>query len=122
MNCWEFPRSVSSPCSASRSALGTFHDFELELDCDEANPEASTVILTIKDVTKRVELPVTLLGVQDVPEQMSERLGGIKKVASFQAESQLDRRDYGVGVGNWAETAVVGADVEIEIIVEANRK
>jgi polyisoprenoid-binding protein YceI len=154
---------------------GTFHDFDLELDYDESNPEATTVVLTIgvasidtknerrdnhlrsadwfeaethptitfrstsirrvdgnrfvasgdltiKDVTKRVELPVTLLGVQDVPEEMSEMLGGISKVASFQAESQLDRRDYGVGVGNWAETAVVGADVEIEIIVEANRK
>ncbi len=78
--------------------------------------------LTIKDVTQEVELPITLLGVQDIPEQMREMLGGVTQVASFQAETELDRRDYGVGRGNWAMTAVVGADVEIGIVVEANQK
>jgi polyisoprenoid-binding protein YceI len=78
--------------------------------------------LTIKDVTQEVELPITLLGVKDIPEQMREMLGGVTQVASFQAETELDRRDYGVGTGNWAMTAVVGADVEVEIIVEANQK
>ncbi|NIN72501.1 MAG: polyisoprenoid-binding protein [Gemmatimonadetes bacterium] len=78
--------------------------------------------LTIKDVTQEVELPITLLGVQEIPEQMREMLGGVTQVASFQAETELDRRDYGVGTGNWAMTAVVGADVEVEIVVEANQK
>ncbi|UCC85001.1 MAG: YceI family protein [Gemmatimonadota bacterium] len=78
--------------------------------------------LTIKDVTQEVELPITLLGVQDIPEQMREMLGGVTQVASFQAETKLDRRDYGVGTGNWAMTAVVGADVGVEIIVEAKQK
>lgn len=78
--------------------------------------------LTIKDVTHEVELPITLLGVKDIPEQMREMLGGVTQVASFQAETELDRRDYGVGTGNWAMTAVVGADVEVEIVVEANQK
>jgi len=78
--------------------------------------------LTIKDVSKDVELKVTLLGVKDIPEQMRGMLGGVVQVASFQAITELDRRDYGVGVGSWAEAMVVGADVEIEIAVEANHK
>jgi polyisoprenoid-binding protein YceI len=78
--------------------------------------------LTIKGVTQEVELPIKLLGVMDIPEQMREMLGGVTEVASFQAEAKLDRRDYGVGTGNWAMTAVVGADVEVGIAVEANHK
>ncbi|UCD25127.1 MAG: YceI family protein [Gemmatimonadota bacterium] len=78
--------------------------------------------LTIKDVTEEVELKVKLLGVKDIPKQMRDMLGGVVRVASFQATTELDRRDFGVGVGSWAETVVVGADVEIEIAVEANHK
>jgi polyisoprenoid-binding protein YceI len=78
--------------------------------------------LTIKDVTREVELEIDVLGLKDIPEQMQEMLGGVTRVASFTAETKLDRRDYGVGVGNWAETVVVGSDVEIAIAVEANRK
>ncbi len=78
--------------------------------------------LTIKDVTHEVELAVDLLGIQDIPQQMQQRFGGITQVASFAATAKFDRRDFGVGVGNWAETVVVGGDVEISIAVEANRK
>ena len=78
--------------------------------------------LTIKNTTQEVELPITLLGVTDLPEQMSEMMGGIKHVASFETGYELDRRDFEVGVGSWAETMIVGADVEIAITLEANRK
>jgi polyisoprenoid-binding protein YceI len=78
--------------------------------------------LTVKDVSKDVVLKIQLLGIKDIPEQMREMLGGVVRVASFQATTELDRRDYGVGVGNWAETMIVGADVAIEIAVEANHK
>lgn len=78
--------------------------------------------LTIKGVGHDVQLKVNLLGVKDIPEQMQGMLGGVTQIASFQATTELDRRDYGVGVGSWAETMVVGADVEIGITVEANRK
>ena len=78
--------------------------------------------LTIKDVTREVELEISVLGLMDVPAQMQEMLGGVTQIASFEAGTQLDRRDYGVGVGSWAETVVVGADVEIAIALEANRK
>ncbi|MHB1191921.1 MAG: YceI family protein [Longimicrobiales bacterium] len=77
--------------------------------------------LTIKDQTRQVDLPVTLLGIADLAPEMQQMFGGIKQVASFEAKLTLDRRDFGVGVGNWAATAVVGKDVEIVIAVEANR-
>ena len=77
--------------------------------------------LTIKDVTRQVELPITLLGVQEIPAEMQEMLGGVTRVASFSADLTLDRRDFGVGVGSWAETAVVGSDVKINISLEANQ-
>ncbi|MDT8341455.1 MAG: YceI family protein [Longimicrobiales bacterium] len=78
--------------------------------------------LTIKGVTQEVELPITLLGVQEIPAEMQGMLGGVTRVASFQAETTVDRRDFGVGVGNWAATMVVGGDVKISIAVEANQK
>ncbi len=77
--------------------------------------------LTIKDQTRQVDLPVTILGIADLAPEMQQMFGGIKQVASFEAKLILDRRDFGVGVGNWAATAVVGKDVEITIAVEANR-
>ena len=76
--------------------------------------------LTIKDVSKQVELPFTLLGVKAIPEMMREMLGGVTHVASFQANLTIDRTAFGVGTGMWGETAVVGAKVEIELLVEAN--
>ena len=78
--------------------------------------------LTIKGESREVDLPITLLGKQDIPEQMQEMLGGTKEVASFKASTAIDRADYGVGVGNWAATMVVGGDVAIEILLEAHRK
>ena len=77
--------------------------------------------LTIKDQARQVDLPVTVLGIADLAPEMQQMFGGIKQVASFEAKLTLDRRDFGVGVGNWAATAVVGKDVEITIAVEANR-
>jgi polyisoprenoid-binding protein YceI len=78
--------------------------------------------LTIKGESREVDLPITLLGKQELPEQMQQMMGGTKEVASFQASTSIDRNDYGVGVGNWAATMVVGGDVNIEILVEAHRK
>ena len=78
--------------------------------------------LKIKGQVQNVTLPVTILGVMDVAPEMQEMLGGVKKIASFQTSLTLDRRDFGVGVGSWAATAVVGSDVSIDIAVEANRK
>jgi len=77
--------------------------------------------LTIKGVTREIELPITVLGTQEIPEEMQGMLGGVKRVAGFQASHRIRRQDFGVGVGNWAATLVVGGDVEISIAVEANQ-
>jgi len=77
--------------------------------------------LTIRDQTHQVELPITILGVKDIPAEMQDMLGGVKAVASFQAELGIDRSDYGVGAGSWAAAMVVGHEVGISIAVEANR-
>ena len=78
--------------------------------------------LTIKGQSSEIDLPITLLGKQDIPEQMQQMLGGSTQVASFKASTAIDRNDYGVGVGNWAATLVVGGEVSIEILLEAHRK
>jgi len=78
--------------------------------------------LTIKGVTRQIELPIHVLGVQMIPEQMAPMMGGIKEAASFHATATIDRAEFGVGVGSWAGTMVVGGDVEIELVVEANHK
>jgi polyisoprenoid-binding protein YceI len=79
--------------------------------------------LTIKGITREVELPITLLGIQDIPEgSMRDMLGGITQVAGFEASTQLDRREFEVGVANWAQTVIVGGEVEVTIHLEANRK
>jgi len=76
--------------------------------------------LTIKGISKEVELTVTPLGSKAIPEPMQEMIGA-KDVAGFEASTAIDRGDFEVGVGNWAATAVVGSDVSIEILVEAHR-
>jgi len=78
--------------------------------------------LTIKDMTQQVELPITVLGIKDIPDPMQEMLGGVRRVASFEGSSEIDRRDFEVGVGTWAETVIVSPEVAIEIVVEANLK
>ena len=78
--------------------------------------------LTIKDTTREIELPITVLGMKDIPTEMSEMLGGISQVAGFEAGTTIDRREFGVGVANWAQTVIVGSDVDISIALEANRR
>ncbi len=78
--------------------------------------------LTIRGETREVELPIKLLGVQQIPAEMQEMLGGAKEIASFSAGTSIDRGDFGVGTGSWAATLVVGGEVQIELLVEAHRR
>jgi polyisoprenoid-binding protein YceI len=78
--------------------------------------------LTIKGQSHEIELPITLLGKQMIPEPMQQMLGGTKEVASFQASTAINRGDFGIGTGNWAATMVVGGEVDIEILLEAHNK
>ena len=78
--------------------------------------------LTIKNTTKEVELRINLLGIADLPPEMQEMMNGVVRVASFEAATTVDRRDFEVGVANWAQTMIVGGDVDITIGLEANHK
>lgn len=78
--------------------------------------------LTIKGHTREVAVPIQILGVQQVPEPMQAMMMGVKEVASFRAALSIDRNDYDVGVGSWAGTVVVGDNVDIDLLVEANHK
>ena len=78
--------------------------------------------LSIKGQSREIELAITLLGTRAIPEQMQQMLGGTREVASFKASTTIDRGDFGVGVGNWAATMVVGGTVDIEILLEAHNK
>ncbi len=75
--------------------------------------------LTIKGQSHQIELPITLLGNRMIPEPMQQMIGA-KEVASFQASTSIDRAAFGVGVGNWAATMVVGGEIDIEILLEAH--
>ncbi len=70
--------------------------------------------LTIRDVTHSFELPFELLGVMDHPMRENTQVAGII------ADVEIMRTDYGVGVGDWAATAVVGDTVNIDLNLELN--
>ncbi|MGF1669789.1 MAG: YceI family protein [Balneolaceae bacterium] len=80
------------------------------------NSFVATGKLTIKDVTKDFELPFRLLGVMDHPMQENTQVAGIT------AEARLNRTDFGVGVGDWAATMVVGDEVSITLNLELTHK
>lgn len=63
--------------------------------------------LTIRDQTNDVALPFTL------------EIDG--DAASMQGALTIDRRDYGVGQGEWESDRFVGATVEIRISLSASR-
>lgn len=73
--------------------------------------------LTIRDVTRDVEFPMELLGIGDV----KMNLIGKTTVASLHIKHQLNRNDYGVGAGSWAATAVVGDQVNVDVLMELHR-
>lgn len=85
------------------------------------NEMVATGDLTIKGITRQVELPISLLGVRELPLEMQDMMG-ITHVAGFEAETQLDRREFEVGVANWAQTVIVGGEVDVKIHVEANQQ
>lgn len=70
--------------------------------------------LTIKDVSRDIELPFELLGVRDNPMQEGKVVAGI--VSTF----KLNRTTYDVGVGDWASDAVIGDEVTVDLNLELN--
>lgn len=79
-------------------------------------------LLTIEGQSQQIELRITLLRTPTINDQIRPMLGATQQAASFQAATAIDRGDFGVGVGNWAATMVVGGEVSIEILLEGHNK
>ncbi|MCF6352070.1 MAG: YceI family protein [Cyclobacteriaceae bacterium] len=71
--------------------------------------------LTIRDVTKSVEVPFKVLGRGPHPMKKGTEIIALK------AGLKINRNDYGVGTGSWAATAVVGDEVTIKVVIEGYR-
>lgn len=79
----------------------------------EDNSYVITGILSLKDETKRIEVPVTFFGIQENPMEEGQ------EVAGFEAEFTIDRMDYDVGTGEFLEKGVVGRNVHLLVTMEA---
>jgi polyisoprenoid-binding protein YceI len=66
--------------------------------------------LTIRGVTKRITVPVKLIGVS--------KQGNGRELAGFETEFKIDRRAFGVTGGRWASGApgILGNEVTIRVI------
>ncbi|MGM0452915.1 MAG: YceI family protein [Thermodesulfobacteriota bacterium] len=88
----------------------TFYSTDIEHVKDNRYTVAGE--LTIKDVTKEVEIPFTYLGLRDNPLEEGQ------KVAGFEADFTINRLDYNVGTGKFAEMGAVGEKVDILVTLE----
>ena len=71
--------------------------------------------LTIKDVTKRIELPFTFLGAKPSPLEKD------KQVAGFEARFSINMLDYHVGDGKFQQMGALGDTVDIILNMEMVR-
>lgn len=72
--------------------------------------------LRIKDVTREVELPFEFLGVRE--HLMRDNV----LVAGLNGNLTINRTDFGVGVGDFASTAVIGDEVNIQITLQVHKE
>lgn len=70
---------------------------------------------TIKDVTKKIEIPFRYLGTKDNPMKPG------KLVSGFECSFTINRLDYGVGDGKFYTQGLVGKDVDITISLELEK-
>ena len=68
--------------------------------------------LTIKDVTKRITVPLTYFGMQENPLKQGQTVAGVE------IEFMVDRLEYNVGTGRFFEMGVVGKDVRVLVALE----
>ncbi|MCB0667496.1 MAG: YceI family protein [Saprospiraceae bacterium] len=71
--------------------------------------------MTIRDVTREVELPVKFLGEMEHPRREGTFIGG------FSTEFTIDRNEFGVGSGDYVSTATIGGEIDVTINLEVNR-
>ncbi|MCF8026818.1 MAG: YceI family protein [Desulfobacteraceae bacterium] len=68
--------------------------------------------LTVKGVSKQVEIPFAYLGMRENPMDPKQM------VAGFEADFHINRLDYNVGSGKFADMGVVGKTVDITVTIE----
>jgi polyisoprenoid-binding protein YceI len=68
--------------------------------------------LTIRGITKKIDIPFTYYGMKENPLKKG------KIVAGFEADFTINRLDYKVGAGQFADMGVIGKDVRIIITLE----
>ena len=71
--------------------------------------------LTVKDITKKIVVPLTYFGMKENP------LKPKQLVAGFEAKFTIDRLQYDVGPGKYYEMGVIGKDADVTITLEVLR-
>lgn len=71
--------------------------------------------LTIKDVTKQIDLPFTFLG------RMPNPMNSSQEVVGFTVRYTIDRLEYGVGEGHFYRLGMADKDVDLIIDLELTR-
>jgi polyisoprenoid-binding protein YceI len=99
---------------ASKYPLITF--ISTSMTKAEKNMYQVSGVLTIKDVSKELVLPLTFEGMRENP------LAPDMEVAGFNGRLTLDRLEYNVGDGKYYQMGAVGKDVDILVTIEALRK
>ena len=78
----------------------------------EDNQYSLEGILTIKGVSMKINVPMTYYGTRENPLKKGQR------VAGFEARFSIDRLDFKVGPGKYAQMGVIGKNVDILIALE----
>jgi polyisoprenoid-binding protein YceI len=79
---------------------------------EEENRYILDGVLTIKGVSRETAIPFTYLGMRENPLEKGQM------VAGFEAEFRINRLDYNVGSGRFAEMGVVGEAVDVLVTLE----
>lgn len=72
--------------------------------------------LTIKGISKKIDVPFTYYGMKENPLKKGQM------VAGFEADFTINRLDYNVGTGKFADMGAIGREVRIVVSIEALNK
>jgi polyisoprenoid-binding protein YceI len=72
--------------------------------------------LTIRNISREITIPFSLLGLGDHPSREGRELLGI------QSQFVLDRNDFDLGKGRWQTSLVLGNEVTCRVTIEAFRQ
>jgi polyisoprenoid-binding protein YceI len=108
MSSDEINKAIAGPdwFDAKRFPVAEFHSAEVR--SAGANRFVATGTLKVKGVARAIELPFSW-----------QREGD---TATLRGELTFDRGTFGIGLGEWASTAVIGAGVKVRFSVRLRRR